>query len=217
MLKFEYLLNSENVIQTIRYSKHKLKVDFGIYLVFTMILSILWANLLFVYTIGSVSGEIMEIIAFGLPLCVSAEIVIWFSYVKEKKFLVNFDKDGITISYGKKSSIYCYNDIKAIGILHGVGTSSFLGLAGGFDLADKYDTVFVTVIDNLNMKKMKYHILTQVLNSCGFYKKTTFFISDYNEYINLGDRIKESITFYSNNAQIQVMEIQTGDGSVSPN
>ena len=209
MLKFEYLLNSENVIQTIRYSKHKLKVDFRIYLVFTMILTILWTNLILVYTIGAVSGEIIEIIAFGLPLCVLAEIVIWFSYDKEKKFLINFDKNGITISYGKKSSIYFYNDIKLMGILHKVGTNSFLGLSGGFDLADKYDTVFVTRIDNLNLKKMKYHIFTQVLNSCGFYKKNTFFISDYNEHINLGDMMKKSVAFHSNNAPIQVLDDST--------
>ena len=45
---------------------------------------------------------------------------------EREKILVNFDKDGITISCGKKSSIYSYSDIKAIGILHGVGTNSFL-------------------------------------------------------------------------------------------
>lgn len=210
MLKFEYLLNGENVVQTIRYSKYKLKIDFGIYLAFTIIVSILLAILIFFYTRGAASGDV---IVFVLPLCFLGEIVIWLFYMKEKNFFFRFDKDGITISYGKKSSIYSYNDIKVIGILHGVGTNSFLGLAGAFDLANKYDTVFITIIDNLKVKKMKYYILTQVLNSCGFYRKTTFFISDYNEYIDLEARINESITFYSKIAKTG--DAKTGDGGVS--
>ncbi len=204
-------MNGENVVQTIKYSKDKLKTDFGIYLVFTIIISILSAILLFLHIIGVVSGDIVVIV---LPLFLLGEVGIWLSYVKEKNFLLSFDKEGIMVSHGKKSSVVLYKDIKAIGILHGVGTTSLLGLCGAFDLADKYDSVFITIIDNLNVKKLKYNILTEPFSSCGFYKKTTLFISDYNEYIDLGVRIKESITFYSKIAQIQVMEIE--DVSVSP-
>ena len=176
MRNFEYILDSEGVLKTVKYSKNKLRNDLFINIIVNI--SLLVMIFLLSYLTDATFAEILLVIF----IVVLGGFSLWYLYAKEKNFCVKFHRENIEVVNGKKKKIILCTDIKKLGFLNNVGTASLMDLGRGWtDTRGKKTTFFITTIDDFQLKKVTNYALTRVIVSHGFFKKGIFFLSDYSD------------------------------------
>ena len=176
MRNFEYILDSEGVLKTVKYSKNKLRNDLFINIIVNI--SLLVMIFLLSYLTDATFVEILLVIF----IVVSCGFSLWYLYAKEKNFCVKFHRENIEVVNGKKKTIILCTDIKKLGFLNNVGTASLMDLGRGWtDTRGKKTTFFITTIDDFQLKKVTNYALIRVIVSHGFFKKGIFFLSDYSD------------------------------------
>ena len=126
MKNFEYILDSEGVLKTVKYSKNKLRNDLFINIIVNI--SLLVMIFLLSYLTDATFAEILLVIF----IVVSGGFSLWYLYAKEKNFCVKFHRENIEVVNGKKKKIILCTDIKKLGFLNNVGTASLMDLGRGW-------------------------------------------------------------------------------------
>ena len=176
MRNFEYVLDSEGILKTVKYSKNKLRND----LIINVIVNI--SLLAMIFLLSYLTDAIFVEILFVTCIAALGSFSLWYLYAKEKNFCVKFHRENIEVVNSKKRTIILCTDIKKLGFLSNVGTANLMDLGRGWtDTRGKKTTFFMTTTVDFQKKKLTNYALTRVIVSHGFFKKSIFFLSDYSD------------------------------------
>lgn len=201
---FQYTHNEDGILQSIMYSKQKIREDFE-FLLLTSIFFALGMTLLFFLSSQNIVSIFIPIfcsIIFFLGM-----IMFWAYFCVNKRSKLIFTEKGITLVKSKKSMTIQYDNLKQYGVLRRVGSIRFSRIFSPTTTTEVgiKNTFYFSTTEKINLKRLSYNVNTSMGFDFGFFKGIAFYISDYVDstfYV----KCKEAINYYYPENSVQVVD-----------